>query len=229
MAGLSGNANLVASSISYVINVVMTVPALLYVDRIGRRPLLIGGSLSLTFWWFLCAGLMGSYGSPAPPGGVDGVAEESWTITGKPAKVVIACSYLVVASFAPTWGPVSWVYPPELFPLRLRGKASALCTSSNWIFNFALSYFTPVAFVNIQWKAYLVFGVFGAAMTAHAFFCFPETKGRTLEEIEQLFTDNGILWGWSLRGKSLEDGIEETSPNDESGRNSLRVEYVKDE
>ncbi|CAK7201494.1 high affinity glucose transporter [Sporothrix eucalyptigena] len=201
MAGLSGNANLVASSISYVINVVMTIPALLYVDRIGRRRLLILGSVSLTFWWLLCAGLMGKYGSPAPPGGVNNIAEESWTITGKPAKVVIACSYLVVASFAPTWGPVSWIYPPELMPLGLRGKAASLSTSSNWIFNFALSYFTPVAFVNIKWKTYLMFGIFGIGMTAHVFFCFPETKGKTLEEIEKLFANStSSPWKMAMGG-----------------------------
>ena len=106
MAGLSGNANLVASSINYVINVVLTVPALLFLDRVGRRPLLVCGGLSLMTWWFACAGLMATYGKPAPPGGVNHVPEESWSISGPASKAVIACSYLVVASFAPTWGPV---------------------------------------------------------------------------------------------------------------------------
>jgi hypothetical protein len=95
---------------------------------------------------------MASYGHPAPAGGLNGIAAESWIVTGKPSKVIIACSYLFVASFAPTWGPVSWTYPPELFPLRVRGKAVALATSANWAFNFALGYFVPPAFQNIQWK-----------------------------------------------------------------------------
>lgn len=62
------------------------------------------------------------------------------------ANGLIACTYLFVASYAPTWGPVSWVYPPELYPLRVRGKAVALATSSNWAFNTALGAFTPPAF-----------------------------------------------------------------------------------
>ena len=95
---------------------------------------------------------MATYGHPAPAGGLNGIAAESWILTGKPAKVIIAMSYLFVASFAPTWGPASWAYPPELFPLRVRGKAVALCTSANWAFNFALGYFVPPAFQNIQWK-----------------------------------------------------------------------------
>jgi Sugar (and other) transporter len=101
MAGLSGNANLVASSINYVINVVVTVPALLFLDRVGRRPLLVGGATSLAVWWFACAGLMASHGTPAPPGGLNNTPEESWQISGPASKAVIACSYLVVASFAP--------------------------------------------------------------------------------------------------------------------------------
>lgn len=203
MTGLSGNSNLVASAITSVINVVMTIPALLFLDRIGRRPFLIGGSISLVIWWTLCAGLMGTYGTPAPPGGLNHIAEESWVITGAPAKVVIACSYLIVASFAPTWGPIEWVYPSELFPLRLRGKAAALSTASNWVFNFALSYFVPSAFVTITWKTYLIFAVFALAMTLHVFFVFPETSGKTLEEVEDAF--KGVSLAWKMGTDKLQD------------------------
>ncbi|KAF2442641.1 high affinity glucose transporter [Karstenula rhodostoma CBS 690.94] len=194
MAGLKGNGNLVASSIQYVINVFMTIFALIFIDRWGRRyPLMIGSTL-MSIWMYANAGLMASYGHAAPPGGVDNIAEQSWEIGGAPAKAVIACTYLFVASYAPTWGPVSWIYPPELFPLRVRGKAVAITTSSNWIFNFALSYFVPPAFVNIQWKVYLIFAVFLTTMTIHVFFCFPETSGKTLEDIEELFLTGVPAW-----------------------------------
>lgn len=138
MAGLTGNTNLIASSIQYVINVFMTIFALIWIDRWGRRMPLIIGAILMAIWMYTNAGLMASYGHKAPPGGVGGIAEESWVIAGAPARAVIACTYLFVASYAPTWGPVSWVYPPELFPLRVRGKAVAITTASNWIFNFAL-------------------------------------------------------------------------------------------
>lgn len=109
MAGYSGNANLLASSIQYIINVVMTIPALIWVDRWGRRPtLLIGAAFMMTFM-FANAGIMASYGTVVP-GGVNGVPEESMSLSGGPAKGLIACTYLFVASYAPTWGPVSWVY-----------------------------------------------------------------------------------------------------------------------
>ncbi|KAL8704798.1 MAG: hypothetical protein Q9201_002069 [Fulgogasparrea decipioides] len=193
MAGIKGNANLVASSIQYVINVAMTVPALLYVDRWGRRPTLLVGSTLMMTWLFANAGILASKGHWAGPEGVQHTKEASWVVAGAASKGVIACSYLFVASYAPTWGPVSWIYPPELYPLRVRGKAVALATSANWAFNFALGYFVPPAFVNIKWQTYLVFGIFCLAMTVHTFFMFPETAGKTLEEVVDIFEDpNGI-------------------------------------
>ena len=189
MAGLTGNTLLVSSSIQYVINVVMTVPALLFVDRWGRRPTLLVGAALMMTWLFANAGLLATYGTYAGPKGVNNIPAASTSVTGSPSKAVIACSYLFVASFAPTWGPVSWVYPPELYPLRVRGKAVALATSANWAMNFALGYFVPPAFVNIRWRTYVVFGVFCIAMFVHVFFMFPETAGKTLEEVEDIFTD----------------------------------------
>lgn len=195
MAGYKGNANLLASSIQYVINVFMTIPALLWGDLWGRRKAMLVGSALMATWMFANGGLLAVHGKDAPPGGVNGVAAQSMTISGAPAKGLIACTYLFVASFAPTWGPVSWTYPPELFPLRLRGKGVALSTSGNWAFNTALGLFTPVAFEHIKWKTYIIFGVFNVAMFIHSFLLFPETAGKTLEETEAMFEDpNGIKY-----------------------------------
>ncbi|TVY37156.1 MFS glucose transporter [Lachnellula subtilissima] len=187
MAGL-GSSVLLPSSIQYIINVVMTVPALLFVDRWGRRPTLLIGAFLMMLWLFINAGLLATY-SKVPRVGQFDTNAESMAITGAPAKAVIACTYLFVASYAPTWGPVSWIYPPELYPLRVRGKAVALATSANWAFNFALAYFVPPAFANIRWKVYIVFGVFCVAMFIHVFFVFPETSQKPLEEVEEIFDD----------------------------------------
>ncbi|CAD0038323.1 unnamed protein product [Aureobasidium pullulans] len=155
MAGLSGNNLLVSSSIQYVINVVMTVPAAF-----------------MALWLFANAGILGAYGTNPGPGGVGGNTPEASTeVTGAASKAVIACSYLFVASYAPTWGPVSWIYPSEIFPNRVRGKATALATSANWAFNFAL------AFINIRWQVYIVFGVFCVAMWLHVTAMFEDPSG----------------------------------------------------
>ena len=188
MAGYSGDSNLIASSIQYIINVVMTIPALIWIDRWGRRPTLLIGAVFMLTWMYANAGIMASYGEVVP-GGIDNTPQESMSLSGAPAHGLIACTYLFVASYAITWGPVSWVYPPELYPLRVRGKAVSLATSGNWAFNTALGLFTPVAFANIRWQTYIIFGVFCTAMLIHVFFLFPETAGKTLEEIDCIFTD----------------------------------------
>lgn len=194
MAGYKGNANLLASSIQYVINVFMTIPALLWGDIWGRRKAMLVGSAFMGTWMFANAGILAVHGTVVP-GGIDNVPAQSMRVSGAPAKGLIACTYLFVASFAPTWGPVSWTYPPELFPLRLRSKGVALATSGNWAFNTALGLFTPVAFEHIRWKSYIVFAVFNVCMFIHAFFLFPETAGKTLEETEAMFEDpNGIKY-----------------------------------
>ena len=71
--------------------------------------------------------------------------------------------------------------------MRERGKAVALATSGNWAVNTALGLFVPPSFVNIQWRTYCIFGTFCLAMTVHVFFMFPETAGKTLEEIGEMF------------------------------------------
>jgi len=230
MAGLSGNTLLVSSSIQYVINVVMTVPALLWVDRWGRRPTLLVGAVFMMTWLFANAGILAVYGTPRP-NGIGNTREATTEVSGAASKAVIACSYLFVASFAPTWGPVSWIYPPELYPLRVRGKAVALATSANWAFNFALSYFVPPAFESIAWRTYIVFGVFCIAMFIHTFFCFPETSGKPLEEVTQIFEDpKGVKYigipAWKTRNSwsktaQQERGLDVEELGSEKGRKSV--------
>ncbi|TKX22040.1 high-affinity glucose transporter-2 [Elsinoe australis] len=227
MAGLTENTNLVASSIQYVINVLMTVPALLFMDRWGRRPTLLIGAALMATWLFANAGILATYGTYPGPNGVDNIPEASTQVTGAASRAVIACSYLFVASYAPTWGPVSWTYPPELYPNRVRGKAVALATSGNWAFNFALGYFVPPAFVNIRWQVYIVFGVFCVAMFIHVFFLFPETAGKPLEEVTSLFEDPTGLpyigtpawktkntWSHTRMMEKTGAGLEKTLSND---------------
>lgn len=194
MAGYKGNAGLLASSITYIINVFTTIPALIWIDRWGRRPALLTGSVFMALWMFANAGILAKHGV-VHPDGIDNNRAQSMSVTGGAAKGLVACTYLFVASFAPTWGPVSWIYPPELYPLRLRGKGVALSTSGNWAFNTALGLFVPPALANIRWKTYLIFGIFNTVAFFHVLFLFPETAGKTLEETEAMFEDpNGIKY-----------------------------------
>lgn len=118
------------------------------------------------------------------PGGVDGSTAVTWVINSNAPnaqQAVIACTHLLVATYSFTWAPVSWVYPPKLYPIRLRGKAVAVATSANWLLGFANSYYTPPTFKNIQWRTFVILGVFNVVAGIQAFFFFPETKGKSLE------------------------------------------------
>ena len=101
-------------------------------------------------------------------------------ILGNPAasNAVTACSYLFVASFAVSYGPVSWVYPAEIFSANVRAKAVSMATSTNWAFNFALAYAVPPMLNSIKYKTYFIFGTFNAVAAIHLFFTAHETKKR---------------------------------------------------
>lgn len=88
---------------------------------------------------------------------------------------------------------------------------------SDWAFNFALAYFVGPAFTNIQWRTYIIFGVFCAAMTVHVFFLYPETAGKSLEEMDDLFDSKIPAWR-SGKVKGFEQKVQErrTSKVDEA-------------
>jgi hypothetical protein len=116
---------------------------------------------------------------------------------------VPAIADAVRARFAITVGPVSWTYPAEIFPMRVRSKAVSLATATNWIFNFALAYAVPPGFTTIAYKTYFIFAIFNYAAAIHVFFMFPETTGRTLEEIEAVFEDGNVFTAWRESDRSI--------------------------
>lgn len=104
MAGLTGQNALVSASIQYVINMVMTVPALLFIDKMPRRTVMMAGSLMMAVWLYTTGAVMATHGHVVP-GGLNGTAVVTWVVPGTGAsKAVIACSYLFVATYACTWG-----------------------------------------------------------------------------------------------------------------------------
>jgi sugar porter (SP) family MFS transporter len=199
-AGLTGRrGNLIAGTVQYVLNVALTVPAILYIDKWGRRPMLIFGTMAMGFWLTLVGGLQASFGSW---GDVDG--SRIWVISDHQAatKAIIVSSYLFVCSFAISMGPVSWTYPAEIFPMRVRGKAVSLATAANWTFNFALAWAVPPGLATIAWKTYFIFAAFNFAACIHIFFMFPETAQRTLEETEEIFAQGHVFTAWKI-GKDV--------------------------
>ncbi|CEG65537.1 hypothetical protein RMATCC62417_02306 [Rhizopus microsporus] len=185
--GDTQEASLLSSGISYVVNVVMTIPAIIFVDKWGRRPTLILGALVMSiFLWAVGGVLAVNTWAVDPKDGKWYVHIDSKT----QANGVVACIYLFVATFATTWGPLGWVYPAEIYPLRVRAMAVSLSTASNWLFNWVLNFVVPILMQRIHYGLYLLFAAFNFLMCLHVYFCYPETKGYTLEEMDIVFQHN---------------------------------------
>ncbi|CUM48569.1 unnamed protein product [Debaryomyces tyrocola] len=212
MAGYSGDQNLIASSIQYVLNFVMTVPALYLIDKLGRRPILLTGAAFMMIWQFAIGGILATYGQPTDEvKGNDTVRLRIPEEDKSAAKAVIACCYLFIVAFAPSWGVCLWTYCAEVWGDNLsRQRGNALTCVGNWSMNFTIAMFTPSAFRNISWKTYFIFGIFCGCMFLHVFFCYPETKGKRLEEIGQIWEEKVPAW----RSASWEPHIPILSDNE---------------
>jgi len=209
MEGAQIASPLATASIQYVINVVLTLPAIVFLDKWGRRPSLILGSFGMMTWLFISGALQQYYGEPNN-------SSKTWTpqnsdITwivhdNRPvSSAIVSCSYLFVATFATTWGPVSWTYPAEIFPSKIRAKAVSLSTATNWFWNMVLAFGVPPLLWNISFKMYYIFGAFNAAAFIHMLLMAPETKGFTLEEMDDVFNSGLPAWKRYKKASRLEE------------------------
>jgi MFS family permease len=160
-----------------VVNVLMTVVAILVIDRIGRKPLLYVGLAGMVVSLVIIGG---AFLAPNLAGVI------SW--------VTLVGLMLYVASFAVSFGPLLWVMLPEIFPLRVRGAGAGVSALSNWGANFVVSQaFLPlVAIIGTTAVFWILAGLcVVAAIFIH--FRVPETRGRSLEQIETDLRTKGVV------------------------------------
>lgn len=108
------------------------------------------------------------------------------------AALVVAVIALYCFQFIFTTGysGLTFLYAAEMAPLQVRAAVSAVSTATVWVFNFLLAEVTPVGFASIGNWYYLIFAVINAAIVPSVYFFFPETKGRSLEEIDAIFAQS---------------------------------------
>jgi SP family galactose:H+ symporter-like MFS transporter len=168
-AGFSSNSAAILASVGVgAVNLIMTVVAIVLIDRLGRRPLLL---ISL-------AGMVLSLL-------VLGIGFELPAELDRRHLITILSLTFFVGSFAIGMGPIVWLVLSEIYPLRLRGRAMSLGTAANWAFNLIMAS-TFLTLIRTMGKAetFWLYGLISAAAWIFVFFKLPETKGRTLEDIE---------------------------------------------
>jgi sugar porter (SP) family MFS transporter len=166
--GLANVASVLATVGIGVVNVLMTVVAILLIDRIGRKPLLF-------------VGLAGMVVSLAIIGG----AFLDPNLAGILSWVTLAGLMLYVASFAVSFGPLLWVMLPEVFPLKVRGAGTGVSALGNWGANFVVSQaFLPLVALIGTTTVFWIFAGVCVAAAIFVYFLVPETRGRSLEQIE---------------------------------------------
>ncbi|KAI5970745.1 hypothetical protein CANMA_000164 [Candida margitis] len=161
---------------------------ILFIERVGRRRLLFFGAIgqSLSMVALTVAGWKSQTTYDA--GG-----------NSTPAGVAAAVFLFVFNSvFGMTYLGGTWLYPPEISALQLRAPTAALSTASNWAFNFLVVMITPVCFKNIQYYTYTIFAVINILMAPAIYFFYPETSGRTLEEMDYIFNQCPTKEPWKV-------------------------------
>ncbi|QDI07017.1 D-xylose transporter [Klebsiella electrica] len=171
--GSSQDTALLQTIIVGIINLLFTVIAIMTVDKFGRKPLQIIGALGMAFGMLLLGTAFYAH----------------WA-----GGVALFAMLLYVAMFAVSWGPVCWVLLAEIFPNRIRSKALAIAVAAQWIANYFVSWTFPMmaksTYLQTHFNngfAYWVYGVMGILAALFMWKFVPETKGKTLEELEALW------------------------------------------
>ena len=157
-----------------IVNILFTLVAIFTVEKLGRKPLLIWGSIGMAIGAF---GVAASFGHPGM------------------GYVTSGSIMVYAASFMFSWGPITWVLIAEIFPNTIRGAAVAIAVAFQWIFNFIVSSsFVPMFNMHLEpgddfghWFTYGLYGVICVIAAVFVWRLVPETKGKTLEDMTALW------------------------------------------
>jgi sugar porter (SP) family MFS transporter len=169
-AGLGNNAALLANVVNGAVNVGMTIVAIWLLDKVGRRPLLLSGTAGMAVGMVIVA--LSFLGGSTLHGGL--------------AIVAIIGLLIYTGSFAIGLGPVFWLLIAEIYPLRIRGAAMSVASMANWAANFVVtvSFLTLLSAISGV-GVFFLFGFLTLVALAYFWRKVPETKGRSLQEIER--------------------------------------------
>jgi len=157
------------------VNILATIPAIALIDRVGRKPLLLAGSIGMTVTLGAMAAVFATAGT-----GPDGkpILSHGAAVAG------LTAANLYIVAFAMSWGPVMWVLLGEMFPNHMRGAGLAVSGATNWAANFAVTVtFLPLMGVVGLSGAYGLYALCAALSILFVWKAVHETKGKTLEQM----------------------------------------------
>jgi len=197
--GLSGNTtSLLASGVVGIVMWFATMPAVAYVDKVGRKPILIVGAIGMATCHIIIAVIFAKN-------------ENQWETHKGAGWAAVVMVWLFVVHFGYSWGPCAWIIIAEIWPLSQRPYGIALGASSNWMNNFIIGQVTPDMLEHLRYGTYIFFGLLTFGGAAFIYFFFPETKGLSLEEMDILFGSSGAAAADSERMREIarEVGLED--------------------
>ncbi|KAK5700621.1 hypothetical protein LTR97_005138 [Elasticomyces elasticus] len=178
--GLTGNTiSLLATGVVGIVMWLATFPAVMYVDKLGRKPILVSGAIGMGVCHLIVAGIMASF-------------QHDWPHHVGAGWAAVVMVWIFVIFFGYSWGPCAWIIIAEIWPISQRPYGIALGASSNWMNNFIVGQVTPDMFTGITYGTFILFGLLIMMGAAFIYFFFPETKGLSLEEMDVLFGSVGV-------------------------------------
>ncbi|KAF5967997.1 quinate transporter protein [Fusarium bulbicola] len=208
--GLSSNTtSLLATGVVGIVMFIATVPAVLWIDRLGRKPVLTVGAIGMGACHLIIAVILAK--------NIDQFE------THKAAGWAAICMvWLFVVHFGYSWGPCAWIIVAEVWPLSTRPYGTSLGASSNWMNNFIVGQVTPDMLEDITYGTYILFGLLTWIGAAFIWFVVPETKRLSLEEMDIIFGSEGTALADNERMAEInrEIGLESIIYRDQSSHHA---------
>jgi MFS family permease len=164
--GLSGNSvNLLATGVVGIIDFVSTIPAVMFMDRWGRKSVLMIGAVGMGISQLIVATIYCVY-------------RNSWLEHKSAGWATCVFIWIYIANFAFSIGCVNWIMPSEMFSIAIRGKAVGLAIASNWLSTFIVALIIPRMIKNISFGTFYFFLAFCVILFFWVWFYVPETRGK---------------------------------------------------
>ncbi|GFG17456.1 sugar transporter STL1 [Aspergillus lentulus] len=160
--------SMILGGVNMVVYSVLATTSWFLIERVGRRKLFLVGSFGQSLSMVIAFACLIPDNEQAAKGAAVGL-------------------FTFIATFGTAWLPLPWLYPAEISPIKTRAKANAISTCTNWLFNFLIVMVTPIMIRDIGWGTYLFFAVINALFIPVIYLFYPETAGRSLEEIDLIF------------------------------------------